>query len=53
MIHPQYNNLKVILGIGGMSFEENAEQIAKENGIRIIKTMGDNVEYYTDNLKIY
>jgi len=50
---PEYGNLKIILGIGGMCFEEDSEQIAKNNGIGILKVVGDNVEYYTDNLKIY
>ena len=52
-LFPEYNNHKIILGVGGMSFEDDAFATAKENGIGIIKISGDTVEYYTENLKIY
>jgi len=51
--HPTYSNHKVLLGIGGMSFEDNAEEVARENGIGIIKIIGDKIEFYTDGIKIY
>jgi len=51
--HPTYNNHKVLLSIGGMGFEDNAEEYAKENGIGIIKIIGDKVEFYTEGIKMY
>jgi len=51
--NPKFNNYKIILGIGGMSFEEDALTTAKEKGIGIIKILGDKLEYYTDGIKIY
>ena len=43
-----FNDYKIVLGIGGMSFESKSKDIAKKNGIGIIKIIGDKVEYYTD-----
>ena len=51
--NPKFNNYKIILGIGGMSFEDDAITAAKEKGIGIIKILGDKLEYYTDGIKIY
>ena len=51
--HPDYSKHKILLGIGGMSFEDNAEELAKENGIGIIKIVGDKIEFYTDGIRIY
>lgn len=48
-----YNAYKVLLGIGGMSFDIDAEIEAKNNGIGIIKIVGDTLEYQTENIKIY
>ena len=50
---PKYDNHKILLGIGGMSFEDKAIEEAKENGIGIIKIIGDKVEYYTEGIKTY
>ena len=36
-----------------MSFEDNAIDEAQNNGVGIIKIVGDKVEYYTDGIKIY
>jgi len=48
-----FNDYKIVLGIGGMSFEGQAEDVANENGVGIIKIVGDKVEYYTDKIKVY
>jgi len=48
-----YKNHKVILGIGGMSFEKNAEDFATKKGIGIIKIVGEQLEYNTDNIIEY
>ena len=50
---PKFSNHKILLGIGGMSFEDNAEQEANDNGIGIIKIVGDTVEFYTEGIKVY
>jgi uncharacterized protein (UPF0216 family) len=52
-LFPIYKNYKIILGIGGVTFENDAIEEAKKNGIGIIKAIGDKVEYYTDGIKIY
>jgi len=52
-LFPEFNNHKIMLGIGGMSFENDAIIAAKEKGIGIIKIVGDKVEYQTENVKIY
>jgi len=52
-LFPNYNNYKLLLGIGGMSFDDDAIQEAKENGVGIIKIIGDKVEYHTEGIKTY
>ena len=53
ILFPEYNNHKIVLGIGGMSFEGKSEELARDNGVGIIKVIGDKVEYYTDVIKVY
>jgi len=50
---PELKEHKIFLGIGGGSFEADAMKVAKENGIGVIKVVGDKVEYYTDGIKVY
>ena len=52
-LYPEYDNHKVVLGIGGMKFDRRAEEIANKNGIGLIKVSGDKVEFHTENLKKY
>jgi hypothetical protein len=52
-VYPKYSNHKIILGIGGMSFENEVEEEAKNNGIGIIKIVGDKVEFHTNEIKEY
>jgi hypothetical protein len=52
-LFPLYKDYKILLGIGGMGFEKEAIDEAKENGVGIIKIVGDNVEYYTEGIKVY
>ena len=52
-LFPLYKNYKIILGVGGGSFEDGAEEEAKENGIGVIKVVGDKVEYYTEGIRVY
>ena len=51
--YPSYSKHKILLGIGGMSFERSALAEAKKNGVGIIKIVGDKVEFHTDNIKVY
>ena len=50
---PELKEHKVFLGIGGGSFDADAMKMAKENGIGIIKAVGDKVEYHTEGIRIY
>ena len=52
-LFPMYANYKIMLGVGGMSFEKKAITAANKKGIGIIKIVGDKVEYQTENVKIY
>ena len=51
--YTDYSNHKVILGIGGMSFEEGVIQSANKKGVGIIKIIGDKLEFHTDGIKKY
>jgi len=44
---------KIILGVGGMSFDDEAIEEAKRNGVGIIKVVGDKIEYHTEGIKTY
>ena len=50
---PEYNNHKVYLGIASMVFEDNVEYECLENGIAVIKQVGDKVVIYDERLKAY
>ncbi|MCL1947216.1 MAG: hypothetical protein FWF51_08740 [Chitinivibrionia bacterium] len=52
-IFPRYANYKFYLGIGGMSFNKQAEDEAKKLGVGILKLNGDAVEINDKNLKVY
>jgi hypothetical protein len=52
-LFPMYSNYKIVLGIGGMCFDNNVIEDAQQQGIGIIKVDNDTIEYYTDNLKKY
>jgi len=52
-LFPPYSDYKIILGVGGMSFEKDAIEEAKENGVGIIKVVDDKVEYHTEGIKEY
>ena len=49
----EFNGYKIVLGIGGMSFEDKAIEQAQQNGVGIIKIFGDKVEFHTDEIRIY
>ncbi|MCL2039426.1 MAG: hypothetical protein FWG85_03240 [Bacteroidetes bacterium] len=49
----EYENYKIILGVGGIFFDAEAEKEAKEKGIAVIKVTTENVEYFTEGIRIY
>ena len=50
---PDYKKHKIVLGIGGMSFQKSALEEAKKNGVGIIKAIGEKVEFYTEGIKMF
>jgi len=52
-LYPEYRNHKIILGIGGMSFEKISMNEARENGIAVIKVSPDKIEYHIEDIKEY
>jgi hypothetical protein len=52
-LYPEYNDYKLILGIGGMSFDVESIASANENGVGIIKVIGEKVEFQTTDIKVY
>ncbi|MCL1947229.1 MAG: hypothetical protein FWF51_08805 [Chitinivibrionia bacterium] len=52
-LFPQYDKFNFYLGIAGLSFEDNAEKEALEQGIGILRPKGESVEIIDDNLKVY
>ena len=52
-LFPYYQNHKIYLGIASFSFYPELEALAKENGIAILKQIGDVMEIEADNLKAY
>ena len=53
LLFPEYRDYKIMLAIGGGSFEGKAEEEAEKRGIGIIKVVGDKVEYYTEGIRVY
>ena len=52
-LFPNLARPKTYLGIGGMSFNEEAEKTAKKFGMAILKLNGNAVEIQDNNLKVY
>ena len=52
-LFPEYSNYKIVLGIGGLCFDNDVIEDAKNQGIGIIKVDNDTIEYHTNNLKKY
>ena len=53
ILHPDYKDYKIYLGIASFSFYPELEQYAKENGVAILKQKGELVEIEAENLKVY
>ena len=52
-LFPFYANHNFYLGIASFSFYPKLEQLAKENGVAILRQKGDIVETEADTLKVY
>ena len=52
-LYPKYADYKILLGIGGMSFEGKSIEEAKEQGIIVIKVSTEKVEYFAEEMKVY
>ena len=52
-LFPEYANHKIVLGIGGMGFEDDAIKEANTNGIGLIRIVGEKLEFQTENIKQY
>jgi len=50
---PKYSNHKIYLGLASMSFYPELELACKENGIAVIKQVGDTVVIIDEGLKAY
>jgi len=53
LLFPEYQNHKIILGIGGMGFEGDSFDKAKQLGIIPIRVFGEDIEYNTEGMKMF
>jgi len=53
ILFPQYKDFKIYLGFASMSFYPELEQEYIEQGIAVIKQVGDNVVINDTNLKVF
>ena len=52
-LFPDYKDYKIYLGFASFSFYDELTEIAKENGVAILKHTGELAEIEADNLKAY
>ena len=50
---PLYQSHQLYLGIAAMTFEDDVEKESLEHGIAIFKQIGETVEIYDQNLKVF
>jgi len=50
---PEYENHKVFLGLASMAFYPELEEECKNNGVAIVKQIGENVVIYDEHLKAF
>jgi hypothetical protein len=50
---PEYQNHQLYLGLASLVFDEDVEDKCKENGIAVIKQVGDTVVIHDENLKTF
>ena len=49
---PEHSDKKLYLALASMSFNTHVEKACKENGIAMIKQVGDTIEIYDEHLKV-
>ena len=52
-VFPNFKDYKIFLGLASFSFYPELEEMAKQNGVAILKQKGDVVEIEAENLKAY
>jgi len=52
-LYPHYANYDIYLGLAAFHFEKGAEEESIEQGIAVIKQVGDNMVVYDENLKVF
>jgi hypothetical protein len=52
-VFPIFKDYKIYLGLASFSFYPELEEMAKQNGVAILKQKGDVIEIEADNLKAY
>jgi len=52
-LYPQYGSHRIYLGLAAMSFDNNVENVSVNNGIAIIKQVGDMVVIHDEHLKAF
>jgi len=52
-LFPDFKDYKIYLGLASFSFYDELTEMAKENGVAILKHTGDLAEIDADNLKAY
>jgi hypothetical protein len=50
ILFPDYTDYKLYVGIAGLSFEPNAEKLATENGLVVLKQKGDIMRVNSDKM---
>ena len=53
ILYPEYKDFKIYLGLASMSFYSELEQECIEQGIAVIKQIGDKVVINDTNLKAF
>ena len=52
-LFPYYKDYKIYLGLASFSFYPELEELAKQNGVAILKQKGELLEVEAENLKVY
>jgi pyrimidine deaminase RibD-like protein len=53
ILFPDYTDYKLYVGIAGLSFEPNTEQMATENGLVVLKQKGDVMQVNSENMTAF
>ncbi len=53
ILFPDYSNHKLYVGIAGLSFETDAEKMAPENGLVVLKQKGDVMQVNSSQMKAF